>query len=39
MRQEERMSWQNSVMLIASIAQVSYLVIGVAIFHEHMIGK
>jgi len=43
MRQEERMSWQNSVMFIARIAQVRRLVIGavgeLVIFNEHMIGK
>jgi len=42
MRQEERMSWQNSVMFIARIARVRCLVIGavgeLVIFHEHMTG-
>jgi len=43
MRQEERMSWHNSVMFIARIARVRCLVIGavkeLVIFNEHMIGK
>jgi len=36
------MLWQNSVMLIARIARVRYLVIGAGefvIFNEHMIRK